>query len=455
MDRYLKGFFVNLVYLEETIKNIGNILWWPWLVILFFIVGILMTIFFDFVQVRYFADSWKYIFQRQSTKDGQNETISPLQALLGAISAMLGNGSLAGMATAVSQGGPGAALWVFVIGFFTMPIRLAEVVASSTITVETPRGLRGGPMVYLGKVPGGSILPYLYAFFCLLICFVSGVGMQGNSITVGMRELSPLISHWIIAVALILLILYIALGGAQRIITFAEMMAPVKVILFLLATAAVLIYCAPQLGAAFMLIFKSAFTLKAAVGGLAGYTMQTAIRFGMSRSLNASEAGLGTAGIFFGATGGANPVRSGIMAMASNFLAMNIICFLMLLVLIVSGVWDSGLASTAMVGAAYATVFGFFGKVIAALLTVLFGVGVMVGYLFIGRECWLFLTGGRMEFIFYLIFSAMALVGVYGSVGLIWNSVDAVNAGIIFCNLYGLLILIPVVRKALRAYRAS
>lgn len=438
--------------LERGILHATSVLWsWP-LIIFIFVTGLIMTVAFGFVQFRHFFTSWKYVFNPEKTSE-KAETISPLAAFLSAISASLGNGTLTGMATAMLQGGPGAAFWIFVLGFFTMPIRFAEVVASTSITVQTSHGLRGGPMVYLSRVWGGKAMPYIYAFVCLLYAFIVGIAMQSNSVAGGISYMAPSITPIITGIVLFILLVYISLGGSKRVIKFSELMAPVKVILFLVITAAVLIYCAPQLGAAFTLIFTHAFSQQAITGGIMGFTVQQAIRFGMSRTLNATEAGVGTAGIFFGATGGANPIKSGIMSMAANFLATNIICFLLMLVFLVSGVWNSGLEGPQMVVAAYSSSIGSLGGLAVVILSILFSVGILVGYGFLGLECWLFVTGGRWKNLFYGLYCIMAILGTLGKVSLIWSSVDLLVAPLIICNLYGLLYLLPKLRKSYRDYQ--
>lgn len=436
-------------------------LWFEWLgtamwgyPLIFFVLaaGAIMTITFGFVQVRFFAESWKYIFTPEPEDDGDSkQSISSLEAFMSALSTSMGNGSLAGMATALFAGGPGAALWLLVLGFFTMVIRFAEIYASTAFTVKTERGTRGGPMAYLSMVPGGSWLPFTYAFFCLLLSVVTGNAMQCNSMTLGIVNMTGM-SMYIPAIALFLFLIYVVLGGAQRIIKFSDTIAPIKVVLFTVSTVAVLVYFWSEFIPALRLIFAGAFSSKALAGGFVGHTMQNAIRFGISRTLSATEAGLGNAGVLFGATGSKSPVKSGIMSMASTFIATHIICFMMMLAFIMSGVWNSGLTSTPLVIAAYSTVFGALGGWVATILSFMFGVGVLVAYAFIGLECWLFVTGGRWSYGYYVLYCFMALFGSVSEVGLIWSMIDVITAGLTIINLYGLLCLLPKMRRGWNEY---
>ena len=177
--------------IENVINNISDFLWgWP-LVLGILAVSIIMTVAFKWVQVRYFWQSWYYVFHPSEKSLVGAEYITPFQAFLNTLSASLGNGSAAGMATAVASGGPGAAFWIFIVGFFGIALRFAEVYASSYFMDENKQGtFRGGPMVYLQLVPGKKYLPALYAFFCLLTSFVAGSAMQCNSMTIGIERLT-------------------------------------------------------------------------------------------------------------------------------------------------------------------------------------------------------------------------------------------------------------------------
>lgn len=445
---------MHLSSLENAITALSNIVCgWP-LIIFFIVTGIVLTVSCDFIQFRYFFKSWRYLFTPEKTTNAQQEAyITPFQAFVNTLSASVGNGAMAGMATALYSGGPGAAFWIFVLGFFNMAIRFAEVYTGTSVVEKSATGaLRGGPMVYLSRVYGGSFLPYVYAFFALMLTFVTGNAMQCNSITLGMAKIAGVPSV-ATAIVLFLLILYIMLGGAQRIIRISDRIVPIKVGLFFIATFIVLVYHYQNIYAALVLIVTSAFMPQAVTGALAGYTIQNAIRFGMFRVINATEAGLGTAAILFGSTASKHPVRSGIMAMTSTFISNHLVCFMIMVVLIASGVWNNGLTSTPLTISAYATVFGTLGGWIVAFLSVTFGLGVLVAYAYIGRECWLFLTRGRFEWLYIVIYCSMAFFGSLGQVSLIWNMTDLVNAGLVMSNLYGLLCFIPEMRKAVQAYR--
>lgn len=445
---------------STAVANLNALVWgWPLDIFVIF-AGVAITVALDFVQFRYFFDAWRYVFAPEKGTLSESY-ITPFQAFLNTLSASVGNGSLAGMATALYAGGPGAAFWVFILGFFNMAIRFAEVFASTQFTETNATGaLRGGPMVYLQRAPGGVIIASLYAFFCLMLTFFSGNAAQCNSITLGMKNLLHVPATFA-AAGLFLFVLYIMLGGAERIIYYSERIIPIKVGLFFGATLYLLFFHYARIFDALILIVKAALAPKAMAAGFLGFTMQDAMRFGiqtpirlgMARALNATEAGLGTAAILYGSTGKKDPMRSGLMSMASSFISNHLVCFMLMVVLVASGVWNSGLNSIDMSIAGYQTAFGPLGAWIVTILSVSFGMGVLVAYAYIGRECWMFLTNGKYLTLYTAMYCAMAVFGSLSRVEVLWNALDIVNAGLIVINIYGLLYLLPVIRSAVKAHR--
>lgn len=442
-----------MTWSDLSIDAINMFLWgWP-LPLFLFVIGLTISCMFNFVQFRCFLTSWKYVLFPKKEEGTSAETLTPIQAFFTTLGAVLGNGSLVGMATAMYTGGPGGAFWLLIFGLLAMPIRFAEVLASSVFTVDTEHGKRGGPMVYLARVPGGRFLPYVFSALCLMYCLVAASMMQSNSMAGGIANVTG-VNNWVIAAIILLFLGYIMFGGAKRVVAFAESVAPIKVILFVIATGSVIIYFLPQLFVALGLMIKGAFSIHAIAGGLAGHAMQNALRLGISRVINASETGLGSSSVMFGATGGKNPVESSIMSMALVFI-IEMICFFIMLAFTMAGTWNSGDMGMPMVIATYSTVFGSLGAWVATTLSVLFGVGTLVGYAFIGRECWFFLTKGRWEWMFMIIYCIMAPVGVLSNVGFVWGMVDLVVAGLTICNLYGIFYLLPEMRRKWRELQAN
>jgi AGCS family alanine or glycine:cation symporter len=244
------------------------------------------------------------------------------------------------------------------------------------------------------------------------------------------------------------------LGGAERIVTVSEAIIPVKVGLFFSSIFIVLAYHYQQIIPALYLIIQGAFSPVALAGGMLGFGIQQAMRFGIFRGLNASEAGLGSAAILFGATGSKRPVRDSVMSMMGPFISSNLVCFLIALSLVASGVWSSGHKGLSLTIAAYETVFGWFGGWLVTFLAISFGLGVLVAYAYITRACWLFLTNGRFHSLYTALFCAMTFFGSVAEVEIVWNSTDLINAFLLGINLFGILWLLPYIRKGLAEHNA-
>lgn len=441
-----------LAHIEHAVELINNFLWgWP-LVIFVIATSLLVTFLLQGVQFRYFFTAWRYVFKPEAGHTKNADSMSPIQAFINTLSASIGNGSLAGMAIAVYYGGPGAGFWIFVLGFFTLVIRLLEVVAGTYFVERLPSGaVHGGPMIYIKRVPGGTVLASVYALCCLLLSVIGGNAMQCNSIHAGLERIVT-IHPYVVAACLLLFVCYLLFGGAQRIAKAAEAIIPFKVGLFFIPTVIVFFYNIPSLLSALQLIVRSAFTSQALVAGATGYAIQASIRNGMSRVLNATEIGLGTSAILFGSTGTKAPVRTGIMSMVTAFVSNHLVCFSLIVMLVVTGAWQTGLNGTQMTQAAYESVFGAAGAWIVAFLTISFGMGVLVAYAFIGRECWNYLTNGRYSIVYNILFASMAVFGTLAKVKLVWDGIDIANAGLIIINLYALLVVLKELRPVILKY---
>lgn len=431
--------------INRSMISINDFIWgWP-LLIFVMCATVVTTIALKGIQFTQFFQAWKLtVFPEKEICVGD---MTPFQAFMNALSTSIGNGSIAGIATAVQLGGPGAALWIFIFGLFSMILRFAEVYLSIEFApLKQVHGTIGGPMIYLQKLPAGKILAYIYAISLLFLGLASGNAMQANSICLGfVRVLS--ISPIVVAFILLAFVAYVMLGGAERIVKVSDMIVPVKVGLFFSTALIVLGYHYQSLWDAFGLIITGAFYPQAIMAGAAGYMIQQAMRYGIVRSVNATEAGIGTAAVLFGGTACKEPYKNGLMSMISVFISANLVCFMVALMIIASGVWNNGQTSLNLTISAYETVFGVLGGWIVTLLSVSFGMGVLVTYGYIARSCWLFLTSGRFERFFDILFCAATFVGALAKVDVVWNAADIGNTGLLITNLLGILYFLPYIRK--------
>lgn len=430
--------------INVAIQKISNlVVGWP---LIGYVVGagIICTVALRFIQVRYFAAAWRFTL---APTEGAKGDMTPFQAFIGTLNSNLGNGSIAGTATAIYAGGPGAAFWIVAAGLVLMAVRFAEVYLGIYFGALVARksGL-GGPMLYLQQLPAGAILTMIYSIACLFFCLIGGNVIQSNSIGVGVQSAWG-IPPFVTALVLLAFTAYVIYGGAARIVRAAEAIIPVKVGLFFISSSIVIIYHYQSLFAALNLIATSAFTQQAMVGGAIGFTVQQAMRYGMMRSIMATESGVGTASIFFGSTGSKNPLKDSVMSMLSTFIS-SIVCFLVALCIVISGVWNSGLTSTALTIAAFQTVFGtMLGGWIVNLLAISFGLGVLVVFAYLARESWFAVTGGRFGSAFNLIYCALVCFGPFAYVNMLWDAADIVMTVMLLINLFGVVYLLPTIRK--------
>lgn len=429
--------------LQNLLMNINDAIWGLPLIVFIVGVGVTATVRLYFIQFRKFFSSWKLILAKEEGSTGE---ISPFQAFLKVLSSSLGNGALAGIAVAMHAGGPGAAFWIFVFGFIAMILRFAEVcLATSFSAISTTGRVLGGPFLYLQQLPGGKYLPSIYAVMCLCYGFFSGTAMQCNSIVNALTEVVD-VSPFVIASLLTVFILYTLLGGSKRIIKANSIIVPLKVILFFFFCTGVLLYHWAAIPAALLLIVKAAFNPQAVVGAAAGLSVIRVFSLSVTKVINASEAGLGTAAVIYGSTGSKNPLHDSLTAMLGTFISLNLVCFMVALSIVASGALASGQTGAALTSIAFQSVFGVFGGWIVTLLSILFGIGVFVAYGYVGRQCWFFLTNDRFEHAFTFIFCALSFWGAVSDVPVVWATIDIINAGNLIINLSAILYLLPYIR---------
>lgn len=424
---------------------------WPFIA---YIIGasIFCTIAFKWVQFRFFIDAVRYTLfpEKQDTAKGRAE-LSPIQAFINSLGIGLGNGSIAGMATAIYTGGPGAIFWLVCIGILLMSVRFAEVYLS--VYYADIRARVGGPLIYLKQLYGGTYMAYLYAVLALCYAHIVGNAIQTNAISISLQEMTSL-NAFTIAIFFLLFVLYMMYGGADRILTLSDKIVPLKVVIFFVSSFIVLAFHVSSIIPAIMLIVHSAFTYTALAGGAIGFTVQQAIRVGIFRCVMSTEAGLGTSGILFGSTESKKPVHDGLMSLLTVFIS-TVVNMLVGICIVASGVWDSGLTSTALTIAAFKTVFGQLGGWIVTALSISFGLGVMVSYAFVARTIWLYLTSNRYVFVINGIYCLFACIGALCNPYILWSIGDIINVGMILLNVSAVIVLSKIIIQGLQRYIQS
>ena len=444
---------MNLV---ETIEHISAKVWSLPFLILFLGLCILATFFLRFVQIRYFMDSLRSLFSaRSSTKDSGSGELTSLQAFINMLGGNIGNGSLSGIPVAISTGGPGALFWLLVMSTFAVALRYAEVYLGMIFIGKERFGrAKGGPMLYLSMLPAGHYLSYAFAFFCLAYAFICGNIVQCNSVAAAVQKTWN-IDVYYTSIVVVAFIAYVLLGGSDRIVKSLDKLVPIKVALFFFSALYVLVYHYQAIAGAFYLVCSSALKTEAVFGGGLAFTLQKMMATGFQRGIFIHEAGLGTAAVPFGETGGKEPVKNGLMSMLGVYINTHIVCLMVGLCVIASGVWNNGETGSALIISSYQTAFGQSGAWIITFLVVNFGVSVLVSYAYIGRVCWTFLTNGKWAAGFVALYTLSAFAGTVMNVKLAWSSSDLVTAALFVINISGLIWFMNKIKKGLSDYEVS
>jgi AGCS family alanine or glycine:cation symporter len=458
-----------LDWLLDSTKLISDNIWWPAIVILLFGCGVIITIASGFIQIRKLPEAIKLIARGAVGKDKQEGKgdITPFQALMTALSATVGNGNIAGVATAIFIGGPGAIFWMWLTAVFGMATKYAEAVLGQVFRVENEDGtFSGGAMYYCREGirwrPAGK---FLGAFFAVAgaVTAILGTGnmAQSNSMTLSMLEQFKLEQGtdaylWasvFMGLVICVLVGAVILGGVKRIGAVAEKLVPTMILLYFGGAITIILMNAARVPWAIGVIVGSAFTGSAALGGFAGASMVYAIRYGVSRGVLSNESGLGSASIAHGAARTDNPVRQGAVAMMGTFIDTIIVCSLTALVIVLSGAMETGYNSIALTRAGFESQLGLLGGTVVSLGSFLFGFSTLLGWCYYGEQCIRYLLGSwvirpyRVIFIFFLFMGAI-LQGRY--LQIVWNIGDISNAFMAFPNLVGLILLSGMVGRLTR-----
>ncbi|NQI70599.1 sodium:alanine symporter family protein [Streptococcus suis] len=440
----------------ELMQNINDFVWGPPLLLLLVGTGVYFTLRLGVFQVSKLPTAFRLIFS--SDQSGQGD-VSSFAALCTALAATVGTGNIVGVATAITTGGPGALFWMWVAAFFGMATKYAEGFLAIKYRTKDANGqAAGGPMHYITLGMGQKWKP-LAVFFAISGVLVALLGMgtfsQVNSIASSMSAsfgLAPQLVSIVTAIS----IAFFIFGGIEKISDVSTKIVPFMAILYILASVTVLALHWEQLLPTLALVFKSAFTPAAAVGGFAGATVQQAIQRGIARGVFSNESGLGSAPIAAAAAKSDNPVEQGLISMTGTFIDTLIICTLTGLTILVTGQWSvEGLAGAPLTQAAFASVFGQPGALALTISLVLFAYTTILGWSYYGERCIEFLFGTKSILPYRLVFVTMVALGGFLKLDLIWTIADIVNGLMALPNLIALLALSPVIIKETRQYFAK
>ncbi|MDR2636116.1 MAG: sodium:alanine symporter family protein [Campylobacteraceae bacterium] len=444
------------VYLD----SVYNFVTGPFLLIpLLLGVGIFLTIGLRFISFKQLPHALITTWKGRKYDPEHKGEISPFRALMTSLAATVGTGNIVGVATAIMMGGPGAIFWMWLTALFGMATKFCEAVLAVKYREVTPDGsFVGGPMYYIKNGLGKNWrwLAVIFAVFGMIASFGIGNMVQTNSITLNIVNFSDgLLTPPIVATILLMFGGAVMVGGIKRIGHVAGIFVPIMAVFYVLCGIIVLIMNIDKVPAAFGLIFSSAFTGHAAVGGFAGSTLAMAIRFGVARGLFSNEAGLGSAPIAHAAAIVKNPVKQGLLGMIDPFLDTIIICSISALIILVSGEWINGdynNAATLTTLAFNSITQGTFGSWLVTISLTLFAFSTVLGWCVYGERCAIYLFGHKAAPVFRIIFTLAVPIGALAELKLVWSLSDLFNALMAIPNLIALVLLSPVVFKMAKEY---
>lgn len=441
--------------LVKISQAISNFVWGPFMLILLVGTGVYLTVGLKGITIRKIPDAFKMLLKgRDKEKLEGAGDITPFQALMTSLAATVGTGNIAGVATAIVMGGPGAIFWMWVTAIFGMATKFSEAVLAVKYREQKDTGdFAGGPMYYIKNGMGEkwNWLGWAFALFTALAAFGIGNTVQSNSVARA-AEQSLGLPYWVTGLILMFFTYIVVIGGIKRIAEVTEKLVPFMAVVYILGALFIIILNIGELAGAFALIFKSAFNGHAAVGGFSGAMMAQAIRFGVSRGVFSNEAGLGSAAIAHAATTTKQPVKQGTIGMLGGFIDTIIICTLTALVIIMSGVWTNGQTGAELTTMAFTKSLPGPGGLIVAFGLIFFAFSTILTWSYYGEKAVEYIFGSRLIKAYRYLWVIMIFIGAVGNLKVVWAMADAMNGLMTIPNLIALLVLSPVIFRESKAY---
>ena len=440
--------------LQAFERALNGYVWGGPMIALLMGTGLLLTILTGFVQFRRLGTSLREVLGKVFSRGHGEGTVTPFQAVATALASTVGVGNIAGVATAIFLGGPGALFWLWISGILGMCTKYAEIVVAMHYRERDEAGvMRGGAMYTLRKLG----LPWLGSIFALLTALAAfGIGnmVQANSVAESLFA-SFGISHATTAIVLIVLTAVVILGGIKRIGEVTSVLVPFMALVYLGGALVILITHADRIPGVISLVLDSAFSGSAAAGGFAGSTMMLALRYGVARGLFSNEAGLGSAPMVHAAAQTDHPVRQGLYGIFEVFVDTILICTMTGMVILLTDTWTSGATGAALSAKAFeAGLPGTWGHLVVTVGIVLFSFSTLIGWSYYGETGIVYLVGARAAFPYRLLWLVFIYLGATGSLHVIWDVSDTLNGLMALPNLLALLMSIPLLLRLQREFFA-
>jgi AGCS family alanine or glycine:cation symporter len=421
-------------------RALNGLVWGGPMIVLLMGTGVLLTLLTGFVQFRRLGFALREVLGHVLSPGKGQGSVTPFQAVATALASTVGVGNIAGVATAIFLGGPGALLWLWVSGLLGMCTKFAEIVVAMHYREPDETGtMRGGAMYTLKK---GLGLPWLGASFALLTALAAfGIGnmVQANSVAESLNA-SFGIDHRVSGMALVVITAAVIIGGIKRIGEVTSLLVPFMALLYLGGGLVVLLTHTGEIPHALRLVIDGAFSGTAAAGGFAGGTVMAAMRYGVARGLFSNEAGLGSAPMVHAAAQTDHPVRQGMYGIFEVFVDTLLICSTTGLVILVTGTWTSGLTGAALAAKAFETGLpGVWGDIVVTVGILLFSYSTLVGWSYYGETGIVYLLGARAAVPYRLLWLVAIYLGATGSLHVVWDVADTLNGLMALPNLVAVL----------------
>jgi AGCS family alanine or glycine:cation symporter len=429
--------------LGSTIQAVADALFMPWVIGVLLLAGVWLTLRTGAVQVRRFAEAWKVAFVRRSS--GETGALTPFQAFMTALGASIGTGNIAGVATAIVSGGPGALFWIWVYGFVAMAIKFGE--ATLGVSFREPRGntVLSGPMYYLRDGLKSPALAWTFALVAAVAALTTTPFTQPNSIALVVNSVFgiPKVAIGIVVAVMTWLVI---IGGIKSIGRAAEKLSPLKVGLYLAGGLIVILFNAARIPGVLALVFREALTTQSALG----FGLFVAMRYGIARGIYANEAGYGTAAVAYGTAQSTQPVQQGLNAIIEVFTVSFVTSSISALTILLTGVAGSGVTSSAAVAAAFNSSMPVVGGWIVAFCVFLFGYTTLIGWAYYGEQFFEYILGRKVTIPYRWLYCILIPFGAVTRVEVVWAWGDLMNALQVFPNLIGVIGLSGIVAKIAR-----
>ncbi|MGB3861466.1 MAG: sodium:alanine symporter family protein [Candidatus Aminicenantaceae bacterium] len=430
----------------NILTDIRNFIWGTPLLVLLVGTGIFLTIRLKGLQFRGLVYSLYLAFIQRKEDDKEAGDISHFQALMTALAATVGTGNIAGVATAIVAGGPGALFWMWVTGLFGMATKYAEAVLAIKYREKDEFGtMSGGPMYYISKGLGMKWLGVLFAIFAAIAAFGIGNMVQSNSVAEAVKT-SLNIPHYITGIVLALFTAMVVLGGIKSIARVTQVLVPVMIVIYFIGALIILMLKISVIPGIFAQIFKSAFTPTAALGGFMGATLRETMREGVARGVFSNESGLGSAPIAAAAAKTPNPVKQALVSMTQTFIDTLVVCTMTGLVILSSGMWTMDKTGAELTTLSFReSLPGGIGEFVVTFGLIFFAYSTILGWCYYGEKSIEYLFKERAVKIYRIVFVIFVAVGTMLKLQTVWTLADIMNGLMAFPNLVGLIGLSSII----------